>query len=303
MDQQCDWPVRLFIDQPDYNAVTGAISLPCSQAGVLRRPDRGDGARLGLPPGDAGAMSLRARLLLLLGAVWLVFGGAVTLWAFQHASAELASGPGFAAGGIGGDGGAADDAMAARAAWGRLRGDGVRGRPAAVRWPGLRSQRTCWRRAGAGAGAGAGLALDGRAAGVWPARARWRPAWRTYAIGATGCASPRPAAWTSARPCTGRWPRTILLLGVVILLMGVIAVVRRRPGPGAPVAGASAYAAAGAKTALRPRGARDAFAGDGHQGAPAGAGTLAGDRRGRGHAKEPMRRAGHRAVERPDEHC
>lgn len=34
-------------------------------------------------------MSLRARLLLLLGAVWLVFGGAVTLWAFQHASAEL----------------------------------------------------------------------------------------------------------------------------------------------------------------------------------------------------------------------
>lgn len=34
-------------------------------------------------------MSLRARLMLLLGAVWLVVGGAVTLWMFERASAEL----------------------------------------------------------------------------------------------------------------------------------------------------------------------------------------------------------------------
>lgn len=34
-------------------------------------------------------MSLRVSLLLLLGAVWLVFGGAVTLWMFQQASVEL----------------------------------------------------------------------------------------------------------------------------------------------------------------------------------------------------------------------
>lgn len=34
-------------------------------------------------------MSLRARLSLLLGVVWLVVGGAVTLWMFEHASATL----------------------------------------------------------------------------------------------------------------------------------------------------------------------------------------------------------------------
>lgn len=34
-------------------------------------------------------MSLRVRLMLILGAVWLVVGGAVTLWMFELASAEL----------------------------------------------------------------------------------------------------------------------------------------------------------------------------------------------------------------------
>lgn len=34
-------------------------------------------------------MSLRGRLLLFLSFVWLAFGGAVTLWVFEHASAEL----------------------------------------------------------------------------------------------------------------------------------------------------------------------------------------------------------------------
>ncbi|MBQ2648244.1 MAG: hypothetical protein IJF82_12815, partial [Achromobacter sp.] len=34
-------------------------------------------------------MSLRTRLSMLLGVVWLVVGGAVTLWMFEHASAQL----------------------------------------------------------------------------------------------------------------------------------------------------------------------------------------------------------------------
>ncbi|WZB76742.1 HAMP domain-containing sensor histidine kinase [Achromobacter insuavis] len=166
-------------------------------------------------------MSLRARLLLWLGAAWLVFGGAVTLWAFEHASAELDA--------------ALDSRLAASAAmvarlvmqWPRAPLEEAADMAAAV-GPPLCDGLTCEISGPAGdAPARDGPALDGAPLGFGLLAHPGGP-WRTYAVERDGvriatagrmdirAALHRQMAWTALLPGVAG-----LLVGLALLWFGV----------------------------------------------------------------------------------